>query len=243
MPTSSSAVFLSYASEDAEAARRIADALRAAGVEVWFDKSELRGGDAWDRNIRDQIHRCQLFMPIISAHSEARDEGYFRREWALAEGRTRDMSHKRAFLVPVVIDETSERDAAVPERFLDVQWTRLPDGREDAAFVARVKRLLSAEVPAPSSPVPPPGERVVQAVLSLATRRRWFVGAAAAAAVAVLLVGYIAYGRRGTLAPVAQDANSIAVLPLSNESGDPSQQYFSDGLSESLITALTHFLA
>ena len=43
------AVFLSYASEDATAAERIATALRAAGIEIWFDKSELRGGDAWDR--------------------------------------------------------------------------------------------------------------------------------------------------------------------------------------------------
>ncbi len=38
------AVFLSYASQDAEAAKRTADALRAAGVEVWFDQSELVGG-------------------------------------------------------------------------------------------------------------------------------------------------------------------------------------------------------
>ena len=56
MPAESSrAVFLSYASQDAAAARRICDALRAAGVEVWFDQSELRGGDAWDQNIRKQI--------------------------------------------------------------------------------------------------------------------------------------------------------------------------------------------
>ncbi|MEO5623213.1 MAG: hypothetical protein ABIO74_02155, partial [Dokdonella sp.] len=34
-------------------------------------------------------------------------------------------------------------------------------------------------------------------------------------------------------------AKSIAVLPLTNESGDPTQQYFSDGLSEDLITALS----
>jgi len=34
------AVFLSYASQDAEAAKHIGDALRAAGVEVWFDQSE-----------------------------------------------------------------------------------------------------------------------------------------------------------------------------------------------------------
>ena len=57
------AVFLSYASQDAEAARRICDALRAAGIEVWFDQSELRGGDLWDRQIRKQIHDCALFIP------------------------------------------------------------------------------------------------------------------------------------------------------------------------------------
>ena len=33
-------------------------------------------------------------------------------------------------------------------------------------------------------------------------------------------------------------AKSIAVLPLLNESGDPQQDYFSDGLSEELISAL-----
>ncbi len=42
------AVFLSYASQDAEPARKICDTLGAAGIEVWFDQSELRGGNAWD---------------------------------------------------------------------------------------------------------------------------------------------------------------------------------------------------
>jgi hypothetical protein len=46
------AIFLSYASSDADAARRIAEALRAAGLEVWFDRSELRGGVAQDAGIR-----------------------------------------------------------------------------------------------------------------------------------------------------------------------------------------------
>ena len=50
------AVFLSYASEDAPAAQRIADALRAADIDVWFDQSELRGGDVWDQKIRREIH-------------------------------------------------------------------------------------------------------------------------------------------------------------------------------------------
>ena len=61
------AVFFSYASEDAEAVRPIVEALRARGVEVWFDKDALRGGDAWDLAIRQQIRECALFVPVISA--------------------------------------------------------------------------------------------------------------------------------------------------------------------------------
>ncbi|MSU72556.1 MAG: TIR domain-containing protein [Opitutus sp.] len=48
------AVFLSYAAQDAETALRICEALRAAGVEVWFDQSELRGGapTSWPTTLR-----------------------------------------------------------------------------------------------------------------------------------------------------------------------------------------------
>ena len=74
MTESTKAVFLSYASEDAEAAKRICDALRAGGIEVWLDTSELRGGDAWDRAIRRQIKACALFVPVISRNTHARIE-------------------------------------------------------------------------------------------------------------------------------------------------------------------------
>src|SRR3990172_2111382 len=111
MPDGPKAVFLSYASQDAEAARRICDALRAAQVEVWFDQSELRGGDAWDQKIRRQIKECALFVPIISASTQARAEGYFRLEWRLADQRTHLMGKSRAFVVPLCIDETRDCDA------------------------------------------------------------------------------------------------------------------------------------
>jgi hypothetical protein len=76
----SHAVFLSYASQDAQAAQRICEALRAAGIEVWFDQSELRGVDAWDTSIRKQIKTCTLFIPVISQTTHDRVEGYFRLE-------------------------------------------------------------------------------------------------------------------------------------------------------------------
>ena len=51
------AIFLSYASQDREAAQKICEALRAAGVAVFLDQSELRGGDVWDQKIRREIQR------------------------------------------------------------------------------------------------------------------------------------------------------------------------------------------
>jgi hypothetical protein len=66
MPEQNKAVFLSYAYGDAEAAGRMCASLRAAGIEVWFDQSELRGGTPGDAAIRKQIKTCALFIPIIS---------------------------------------------------------------------------------------------------------------------------------------------------------------------------------
>jgi adenylate cyclase len=156
---STKAIFLSYASQDADAARRIGDALREAALEVWFDQSELRGGDAWDEMIRRQIAECALFVPIISAATAARLEGYFRLEWTLADQRTQRMARTKTFIVPVCIDATHESGSDVPESFLRVQWSRLPAGATPPAFIERVRSLLSGDkvrgpVAAPVIPLP-----------------------------------------------------------------------------------------
>ena len=149
------AVFLSYASQDADAARHLCDALRAVGVEVWFDQSALRGGDAWDASIRRQIKDCALFVPVISANTQAREEGYFRLEWKLAVDRTHLMADDKAFLLPVVIDAMIDGNARVPEKFREVQWTHLPAGDAPSAFAERVQRLLSGDVARPVQVAPP----------------------------------------------------------------------------------------
>ena len=144
------AVFLSYASQDAEAAQKICEALRAVGIEVFLDQSELRGGDVWDQKIRRQIRECALFVPVISANTASRREGYFRLEWDLADQRSHMMARSRVFVVPVCLDATTEAAADVPESFTRAQWTRLPAGEAPPAFVERVRGLLSPQPPTTS---------------------------------------------------------------------------------------------
>jgi TolB-like protein len=151
-PQSPPSVFLSYASEDRPAARSIRDALAGFGIEVWYDENELDGGDAWDQKIRRQIRECDYFMPLVSATTEARPEGYFRREWRLAVERTLDMADDHTFLLPVVIDKTSEAGARVPEKFLAVQWLKAPGGQSTPALEALCRRIVSGKTTGPQPP-------------------------------------------------------------------------------------------
>ena len=144
-------VFRSYAWQVRAAARGGRDALPGFGLEVWHDESDLGGGEAWDQKIRRQIRECDYFMPIVSAQTEARLEGYFRREWRFAVERTLDMADDHLFLLPIVIDDTDQAGARVPEKFLTVQWLKVPGGRPPPALEALCRRVASgnsAEPPA-----------------------------------------------------------------------------------------------
>jgi TolB-like protein/Tfp pilus assembly protein PilF len=233
----SRAVFLSYASQDAAAAQKICGALRAAGIEVWFDQSELRGGDAWDQKIRRELHDCALFIPVISTNTAARHEGYFRLEWDLADQRTHMIARNRAFIVPVCVDTTAETSSDTPESFQRVQWTRLPGGETPAAFVERVQRLLAGA----GSESDRQSSASGAALQGASGSRRAGVVYGGIALAAVLALGYFALERLSRPKATVTDAASVAVLPLANESGDINQRYFSDGISEDLITALGQF--
>jgi nucleotide-binding universal stress UspA family protein len=135
-------VFLSYAHQDIAAVRRVRDALEAAGIDVWFDQRHLEGGDEWDAQIKRHIRTCAYFVPVISAHTQARTEGYFRLEWDLALERSRLIADTIPFILPLAIDPVSEAVAIVPERFLKVQWTRFPAGEPTAEFLERMVRLI-----------------------------------------------------------------------------------------------------
>ena len=256
MSESPKAVFLSYAREDADAARRLAEALRAGGIEVWFDETELRGGDAWDAKIRGQIGACTLFLPVISAQTQARAEGYFRREWKLADQRTEDMGRRRAFLVPVCIDDTKDADADVPDSFLKVQWTRLPGALPTPQFVEHVKKLLAG----PSSPG---GSGSRPTGPELMTPRKNTSGPPIAAIVGIgtvlvsLALIFIVVRRDGPARPAPAAAppatvavppqavvpfkadRSIAVLPFTNRSKQEEDVFFTDGVQDDLLTQIS----
>ena len=252
------AVFISYASDDREAALKICESLRRARVEVWFDLSELRGGDAWDASIRRQIKNCALFLAIISKNTRARQEGYFRLEWKLAVDRSHLMSQERAFLLPVAIDDTPEDSDNLPDRFKEVQWVRLLGGAVPDSFIDRVNRLLAVPPAAPAqiSALAPPAS-ATGARPSRSKGRSLLLGAAAFILAVLAATGVRHYlNARATAAQESAIAanpssatakiagfnppeHSIAVMPFANMSGDPAQEYFSDGLSEELLDALS----
>ncbi len=226
-------VFLSYASEDRIHADAVAAGLRAAGFEVWFDKDELRGGDAWDHEIRQRIRTCAFFVPLVSATTERRPEGYFRREWKLAVERSRDMAEDHPFILPVLLETGGPEPTRVPDRFLEVQWHRLPPGGDAAGVAAQLRRLEGkrdapprpAATARPWAPVPP-RPRFSRAALA---------GLGLALAVVLGVAGWF-FVRPA--APAAAAALAVAVLPFENLGGDPENEYFSDGLTEELLTAL-----
>jgi len=211
--TNGNAIFLSYSSEDAEVAGRLCEALRSAGLEVWFDQSELRGGDVWDASIRKQIKQCAVFIPLISASTQKRAEGYFRLEWKLAIDRSWLMADDKAFLFPVVIDDTQEGVARVPDRFRQLQWTKLGDEASMRAFAEHVRDVLS-----PGGQRTPPRQ-------------------AATEAPALTAAAPSAAGPR----PMADAGFWVAVLLFRVHGADPDLEALSEGFAEDIITGLSRF--
>jgi len=123
-------IFISYSSNDLGAAKTLfADLQKIGGDVAWFDKSELKPGDSWERQILGAIQKCSLFLPILSANTESRPEGYFRLEWDEAAERARKIQGRK-FIFPIVVDQDYDmgRYSLLPERFKSFQFGHAPQG-------------------------------------------------------------------------------------------------------------------
>jgi hypothetical protein len=136
------AVFISYAREDLAAVQQIKAGLEAAGITTWFDIDRLEVGDDYDRKIQNNIARCSYFIPVISATTQRRHEGYSRREWSYALDRVRNMADGALFILPITIDATPATAALVPDRFKSLHFSQLPGGAVPAEFSQRLKDFM-----------------------------------------------------------------------------------------------------
>lgn len=62
-------IFISYSRKDIDFARKLAGDLETAGYDVWWDITDLRGGDDWVRNIPEAIKTSQYFIVVLTPNS------------------------------------------------------------------------------------------------------------------------------------------------------------------------------
>jgi hypothetical protein len=139
------AVFISYGRQDLEAVQALAHGLRVAGIDFWFDLNPDPGrgltvGDDFDRKIQSCIQRCVLFITVLSRHTDAREESYFRREWDYAIERSRGFAPQVPFIIPVVIDGTANF-ATLPQKLAASHRIGLPDGVVTQAFAEQLRTM------------------------------------------------------------------------------------------------------
>jgi len=146
LPRTNETFFISYSRTDLSAARRLFAGLQKIGADVaWFDKSDLKPGDDWEQKIRNAISGCYLFLPVLSAGTETREEGFFLEEWTLASERARRIQGRK-FIVPIVVDMDYDgnggRFQLVPESFRATHFGHAPEGGMSDDLRNELTRLI-----------------------------------------------------------------------------------------------------
>jgi TolB-like protein/Tfp pilus assembly protein PilF len=211
-------LFLSYARADEPSARRLAGALQQAGYTVWWD-ALIEGGASFAKSIAEALERADAIVVLWSRRSI--DSDWVKDE--AAQGRER---HR---LIPLSLDGEMPPLGFRQYQMIDLSRWR---GRRTAPEFAAIERAIAAALGQAPSGLAPAGGRV--------SRRRVLAGGAAAAVAAVGGASWLAWDR-GLFA--GGEPLSIAVLPFRNLSGDRAQDYFADGLTDEVRTALTRITA
>jgi serine/threonine-protein kinase len=210
-------VFISYKAEDRARVEPLVDALEAEGLDVWWD-ARVSGGDAWRETIAKQLEAAGCVIVVWSKRSTGPVGRFVRDEASWAQ--------RRGTYLPITIDKVEP-----PLGFGETQALPLRAWKGDAgdarykAISECVHTLLGRERSAGAAQ---PARRPP----SIRMDRRTALIASGGAAV---LAGAGAFF---LLRPSGAKANTIAVLPFANLSGDRSQDYFSDGMAEEVRGAL-----
>ena len=141
-------VFISYSSEQGEAATRIELSLKGDGHSVFRDRSSLPPGESFDARIRTAIEESDLFIFLISRESIAQGR-YTLTELKFAEQK---WGHPAGHVLPVFADATPKD--AVPAFLRAVTMLR-PRGNLVAEVAAEVDRMTAPwwrRMPAPACP-------------------------------------------------------------------------------------------
>lgn len=208
-------VFVSYKAEDRQRVAPLVRALESDGFSVWWD-AHIGAGDDWRETILRHLEAAKCVIVIWSRRSIG-PQGQFVRDEASRAVRRRSYLPIRIDRVdpPLGFGETQAHDlVGWKGDALDVRYQEvLGNLRERFGINAR-------------------GHKVPISDKSWPSRRMVVAGGAAA------IVGAGGVGTWLTLRASSSRADSIAVLPFENLSGDPSQAYFSDGIAEELRSAL-----
>jgi TolB-like protein/Tfp pilus assembly protein PilF len=210
-------VFLSYSREDRAKAQAIVGALEARGLTVWWD-GLIEGG----REFADRIEQALTSADaIVVLWSPASIHSHWVRDEA-ANGRDRGR------MVPVTIGAVEP-----PLGFRQLQHIDLTKwrGRRDAREIEQLCRAIEGVSATPLREFRPPA-RDSRAGFS----RRKMMVAGAGASVVLLGGGLIGLN---ALRSSSAHGTSIGVLPFRNLSGDPAEEYFSDGIAEELRATLS----
>ncbi|HIE25277.1 MAG TPA: toll/interleukin-1 receptor domain-containing protein, partial [Anaerolineales bacterium] len=62
-------IFLSYSRKDKDFAKKVAEDLEEAGHDVWWDITDIDGGDRWAKEIQEGLNQSQILVLIVSSNS------------------------------------------------------------------------------------------------------------------------------------------------------------------------------
>ncbi len=221
-------IFISYKTEDRPRAALLVAALEAEGLEVWWDQ-HIEAGSQWRETITEQLQSAGCVIVLWSRNSAGR-EGRFVQDEA-------ERADRRGVYLPVRIDAVE-----MPLGLGHTQALSLIGWKGDRAALAFATVAAAARKMAEGSSPPARPVADLRASRPLVGRRALFVAAGALVVTGAVGVAVAPRSLRCSVGacwgPAALD-HAIAVLSFRNLSGDPKQDYLSDGVSEDLRDALS----